>query len=91
VVGNRVALAGRPVTVEGHSALAVEMRRDLVAIEIVEHRCQCFSSLEDVGRLGAFAVHVNGEDRVSGEERLLPFGVAAIGAVGVSVEELAQC
>jgi hypothetical protein len=46
--------------------------------------------LEDVGRLAAFAVHVDGEAGVLGEERLLPFGVAAVGAVGVGVEQLTQ-
>jgi hypothetical protein len=33
---------------------------------------------------------VDGEAGVVGEERLLPFGVAAVGAVRVRVEELAQ-
>jgi hypothetical protein len=71
--------------------LAVEVRRHLVTIQIVEDGCEGFSSLQDVGRLGAFAVHVDGEAGVVGEERLLPFGVAAVGTVGVCVEQLAQC
>ena len=66
------------------------MRRHLVTIQIVEDGCEGFSSLQDVGRLGAFAVHVDGEAGVVGEERLLPFGVAAVGAVRVRVEELPQ-
>jgi hypothetical protein len=70
--------------------LAVEVRRHLVAIEVVEDRRERFAPVQDVTRLAAVAVHVDGEDGVVGEERLLPFGVAAVGAVGVCVEELAQ-
>jgi hypothetical protein len=36
------------------------------------------------------AIHVDGKDGVIGEKGLLPFGVAAVGAVRVGVEELAQ-
>jgi hypothetical protein len=32
--------------------------------------------VQDVGRFAAFAVHVEGDADVVGEERLLPFGVA---------------
>ena len=71
-------------------ALSVEVRRRLVAIQIGEHRRECLSSFEHVGRLAAFAVHVDGEAGVGGEERLLTFGVAAVGAVGVGVEQLAN-
>src|SRR3954453_937147 len=46
--------------------------------------------MQDVGRLAAVAVHVDGEDGVFREERLLPFGVAAVGAVGICVEQFAQ-
>jgi hypothetical protein len=70
--------------------LPIEVRRRLVAIQIGEHRRQCLSSLEHVRRCAALAVHVNREARVGGEERLLPFGVAAVGAVRVRVEELPQ-
>ena len=46
-------------------------------------------ALQHVGGFGAFAVHVDGEAGVDGEERLLSFGVSAIGAMRVGVEQLA--
>jgi hypothetical protein len=66
------------------------VRGRLVAVEVVEDGCERFSSVQDVGRLGAFVVHVDGEAGVVAEERLLAYGVAAIGAVGLRVEEFAQ-
>jgi hypothetical protein len=48
------------------------------------------SYIEDVRRLGSFAVHVDGEAGVLREERLLSFGASAVGAVCVRVEQLAQ-
>jgi hypothetical protein len=90
VVGDRVALAGRAVTLERDGALPVEVRGHLVAIEVVEDGRQRFSPMKHVGRLAAFALHVDGEDGVVGEERLLPFGVTTVGAVRVRVEELPQ-
>jgi hypothetical protein len=63
----------------------------LVAIEVVEDGCEGFSPVQDVGRLATFTVHVNGGAGVVGEERLLAIGVAAVGAVRVRIEELAQC
>jgi hypothetical protein len=39
----------------------------LVTIQIVEDGCERFSSLQDVRRLAAFAVHVDGEAAVVGE------------------------
>jgi hypothetical protein len=39
-----------------------------------------FDALSGLLRLGAFAVHVDGKESVIGEERLLPFRIAAIGA-----------
>jgi hypothetical protein len=70
--------------------LAIEVRRDLVAVEVIEDWRQRLSPVKDVGRLAASAIHVDGEDSVIGEERLLPFGVAAVGAMSVGVEEFAQ-
>jgi hypothetical protein len=90
VVGDRVALARRAVPVDRDGALAVEVRRHLVAVEIVEYRGERFAPVQDVRRLAAFAVHVDDEEGVVGEKRLLPFGVAAVCAVGIRVEELAQ-
>ena len=91
VVGDRVALASAAVSVDRYRALSVEMSRRLVAIEIREHRRQGLSSFEHVGRPAALPLHVNGEAGVGGEERLLTLGVASIGAVGVGVEQLANC
>jgi hypothetical protein len=48
------------------------------------------ASLQDVRWLAGFAVHVDGEASVVGEEGLLALSVAAVGAVCVCVEELAQ-
>src|SRR4051794_3627878 len=90
MVGDRVALAGGAVPVDGDRALAVEVRRCLVAIEVVEDGCERFASVQDVARLAAFPIHVDGEAGVLGEERLLSFGVAAVGAVRVRIEELAE-
>jgi hypothetical protein len=61
-----------------------EVRRCLVAIDVFEDGCERFSSLQDLGRLSAFAVHVEGEAGVVGEGRLLALGVAAVGAVCVT-------
>ena len=90
MVGDRVALAGRAVAVDGDRALSVEVRCRFVAIQIGEHRRECLSSFEHVCRLAAFAVHVDREARVDREERLLALGVAPVGAVGVGVEQLAH-
>ena len=45
---------------------------------------------QDVSGLAPFAVHVDGEDSIVSEERFLPFGGAAVGAVCVGLEQLAQ-
>jgi hypothetical protein len=41
-------------------------------------------------RLAPVVVHVDGEAGVDGEERVMPFGVAAVGTVGEGVEQLAD-
>jgi hypothetical protein len=63
---------------------------DLIALEVGEDRRERFSPFEHVGRLGTLAVHVDGKAGVDGEQRLLRFSVATVGAVGVGVEELAD-
>src|SRR4051812_13355675 len=90
MVRDRVALAGGAVPVDRDRALAVEVRGHLIAVQVVEDGLERFASLQYVGRLTPVAVHVDGEAGVVGEERFLSFGVAAVGAVGVRVEQLAQ-
>jgi hypothetical protein len=45
VVSDRVALARGAVPIDGDRALASEVRRNLVAIEVLEDRCKRFPSL----------------------------------------------
>src|SRR6266849_58020 len=88
MVGNRVALARRAVAVERDGALPVEMRRGLVPVQVREDRCQRFASLKHVGRLTFLTLHIDGEARIDGEERLLACSVATVGAMGVRIEQL---
>src|ERR1700730_186701 len=78
VMRNGVAVTGRTVAVDRDGALAVEVHRDFVPVEVVEHRRQRFSSFEHVARIGARTVHVDGEPGVCREESLLALGVARI-------------
>jgi len=83
-VRDRVALTGRLVAVHGDRALAVEVASStFIAVEVVENRGERFPPVQDDGRLAAVAVHVDREDGVVREERLLPCGVATVGAMGV--------
>ena len=66
------------------------MRCRVVAIEVVEDGRERFSPAQDVARLAAVAVHVDGEDGVVGEECLLSGRVPPIGTVRVCVEEFAD-
>jgi hypothetical protein len=88
VVRDRVALARGAVPVDPDRALPVEVGGHLVAVQVFEDGRERLSPLQDVGRFAAFAVHVDREAGVVGEEGLLSFGVAAVGAVGVGVEQL---
>ena len=53
VVGDAVALAGRPVALERDRALAVEVHRRLVAVEVVEHGCERLATVGCRAGLGA--------------------------------------
>src|SRR6185437_15763904 len=86
----RVALAGGPVAVEFDSALPVEMGSRLVLVEVVENRGERLAAVEHVAGFGSFPVQINSEAGVISEQRLLPVRVAAIGTVGVGVEQLAD-
>ena len=90
MVGHAVGLPRRAVAVERHGALAVEVHRDLVRVQIVEHGRQRLPATQIVCRVGALAGHVDDEVRVFGEERLLPLDVTRIGAERVCVDELAE-
>ena len=90
MVGQAVGLPRRAIAVERHGALTVEVHRDLVRVERVEHRRQRLAAVQIVGRVGALAVHVDDEVGVVGEERLLPLGVTRVGAERVGVDELAD-
>jgi hypothetical protein len=68
----------------------LEMRGCLVTIQIGEDRCQRLTSVEHVGGLTAFAIHVDREAGVRSEQGHLPVGVTAVGTVGVVVEQLAD-
>ena len=90
-MGDAVALAGGSVAIERDRALAVEVHRGLVAVEVIEHRRKRLAAVEFLRGLRALAVHVDDEVGVLGEQRLLPLGVAAIGAMRVGVHELTDC
>jgi hypothetical protein len=90
VVGDAIALAGRSVVIEGDCGLAVQVHRGLVGVEGIEHRRHRLAASESLRGLGALPVHVDDEVGVLGEERLLPVGVAAIGATRIGVDELAD-
>jgi hypothetical protein len=90
VVGDAVADSGRPVAIEGDRALTVEMHRRLVAVEVLEHGRQRLAAVENLRRLSTRALHVHDEVRVLTEERLLALGIAAIRAIRVGVNELAD-
>jgi hypothetical protein len=49
VVGQAVALSGRSVAIERDRALTVEVRRDLVVVQVVEHRRQGLAAIERFG------------------------------------------
>lgn len=88
VMGNAVALTRRAVAVEPNRALAVEMHRRLVAVQILEHRRQRLSAVQLLARLGPGTIHVDDEAGFLGEEALLTLAVAAVGTVRIGVEEL---
>src|SRR6476660_7485407 len=62
----------------------------LVLVEVVENRGERLAAVEHVAGFGSFPVHIDSEAGVGGEQRLLPVRVAAIGTVGVGVEQLAD-
>src|SRR5258708_39687088 len=90
MVGDGIALSGGAVAVNDDGALAIEMRRYLVLLQVVKDRRQRLATLKHVGRLGPLAAHEHAETGVRSEERLLTFGVTAVGAVGVGGEQLAD-
>ena len=83
-------LAGRRVPVEGYGALAVEVSRDVVLVQVGEDGTQCLPSLQHVGRLRSFAAHVDGKAGVRREQGHLALGITPVGAVGVGVEQFAK-
>jgi hypothetical protein len=68
----------------------VEVHRGLIAVEVVEDRGQCLAAVEYLRGFGALSVHVDDKVGVLGEEGLLSLRVAAISAVRVGVDELAD-
>ena len=74
MVGDRVALPGRAVIVEGDGALPVEVCRRFISVEVLEDGRQGFSSIENAGRFGAVTVHIDGEDGVVGTVQPSPIG-----------------
>jgi ATP-dependent Clp protease ATP-binding subunit ClpA len=62
-----IAASGPP-----HRALAVEVHRDLVRVQVVEHRRQRLPPMEIVGGVGPLTGHVDHDVGGLGEERLLP-------------------
>lgn len=91
VMGQAVALAGRPVVaVQGNGALAVEVRGRPVDVEVVEHRGQGLTPVQGLCRLGGGGVHEHQEAGVLGEQAHLALGVPPVGAVRVGVDQLAD-
>src|SRR3984957_1533060 len=85
VVRDRVAEAGGAITVERDRALAVEVRGRLVLTEVLKDGRQPVPPVDDVARFRALSAQVNREAGIWGEERLLAFRVAGVGAGGVRV------
>jgi hypothetical protein len=52
----------------------------LVAVEVLEHRRQRLAAIEHLRGLGALTIHVDDEVGVLGEQHLLLFAEATIGA-----------
>ena len=71
VVGNGVAVTGRPTFLEAHGALPVEVHRLLIAIQIREYRRQRRSSFKHVSGFGTWAVHEHRKACVGCEKRHL--------------------
>ena len=61
VVREAVGLPRRTAPVERHRALPVEVHRDLVRVQVVEHGRQRIAAMQIVGRVGALAGHVDDE------------------------------
>jgi len=68
----------------------LKWHRRLVRVEVLEDRRERFPSVEVVGRVRSLSFHVDDEVGVGREERLLAVGVAAVRAVRVGVDELAD-
>src|SRR5579863_2934617 len=71
-------------------ALSDEVRGGSVLVQVGKDRRKRFSRMQFLRGLWIFGVHEHHEMRVCGKERHLAFRVAAIGAVRVSLDKLAD-
>src|ERR1035441_6196062 len=69
-MGDDVALARRAANVAIDGALTVEVRRHVAPVEIGEDRRERFTTVDQVGRLGSVAAHVDREAHVDGHGAL---------------------
>src|SRR5580704_712144 len=88
MVSEAVALAGGPVPAQDDGALAIEVHRRLIGVQVVEDRSKILSAMKLLTRLPVAAVHEDDEMSVGGEQRHLSGRIAAVGAMGVGVDQL---
>jgi hypothetical protein len=85
-MGNAIAFARRSIAIETDRALAVEMGRRPILVQIREHGNERVTALQHIARHGRAAIHVDMERRILGEERHLPARVAPVGAASIGVD-----
>src|SRR6266702_7407721 len=90
MMSNAVAFTGRSIAIEADGALAVEMRRRLILVQIGEDGSERTAAVEDVGRLGRATVHENVKGGVLSEERHLSACVTPVGAMGIGVDQFSD-
>jgi hypothetical protein len=88
VVSEAVALASRPIPTQADGALTVEVRGNLIGVEVVEYRPKILTTMKLLTRLRIATIHEDNEVSVLGEERDLLGRIATIGAMGVCVDQL---
>ena len=85
-----VADSGRLGSIQYRRALAVEVSRDFILVEVVEDRCESIAAAELLRWSITFGIHVHNEVSVFGEECHLTLCVPAVRAMGIGVYQLSD-
>ena len=88
MVGKTIAFAARAVAIENDCALAVEVGRGIVLVQVFEHWSQMLAAVDLLAGRGIAAVHDHHEAGFLGKERHLPSCIASVGAMGIGVDQL---